>query len=42
VGDMTPIALRQDVLVPVRMKNGVERVCEIGLVEMVANSVYHP
>lgn len=42
VAEMMAVNSRQDVLEPVRMKNGGEEVCKIGLVEIVANSVYHP
>lgn len=42
MAEMMAVNSRQDVLEPVRMKNGGEEVCKIGLVEIVANSVYHP
>ena len=38
LGDVTP---RQEVLVPLRMKNG-DEVWEVELPEMVADNIYHP
>ena len=42
MAEMMPVKPRQDILDPVRTKNGDEMVRVTGFVEMVANSIYHP